>query len=91
MFRTLWLLFAKNPGMIIRPFGLLGGSYKVNRRGMIFYKIALTIPFSLFPLSFLLIANNNVFHVYYLYIIIFILLITYLFLMMAIRNGQRIS
>jgi hypothetical protein len=58
---------------------------------MIFYKIALAIPLSLFPLSFLIIANNNVFHVYYLYIIIFILLITYLFLMMAIRNGQRIS
>jgi hypothetical protein len=53
--------------------------------------MAIVVPLSLFPFSFVISANHFVFHAYYLYFLILVLLVTYLFLMIAIRNGRRIS
>lgn len=91
MFHALWLIFASNPDMIVRPWGRLGSAYKVNERGFLFYRIAVAIPLTLIPLSFVISANHFVFHLYYIYFLLIVLLTTYLFLSLAIRNGRRVS
>lgn len=91
MFRMLSIIFSKDPNRIVRPWGILGPRYQLTPIGMFYFKIACIVPFTLIPLSFVITENNFHYRAQYVYAFIFILLSTYVFVQLAVRNGKRLS